>query len=370
MMRWLGIFFLVMYAACAQAQDAAPADAPAAVPEIAAAPPAAENPPVGDPTAVPPAPADAAPPPAPVAPETATPTVENGPPAPAPEAVPVPEAAPAAVAAPAEAPAIPTAPAEVAAPPLPPVPAAVMGVPQPPPVPAAPGQAATDGTPLPEAMAPVPRLKGYNSIMYRQAEIAQMLQAIDIFRRNKKLAEEMKDQQSGDDYLSALEKNRGYTSFPQFSLSAIAYHAAGDWTLWLNDRRVTPQDGPADAELTVKSVDKLKATFEWRPKAFARFVKQFADSNKALSADVGAETFTFTLYPNQAFSSYTMTIIEGTLSAERRVEGKPGSPAPAKAGPALLPAPVAVKAPAAAAPAGLRPAVKTPTTPPKAEKPK
>lgn len=106
-------------------------------------------------------------------------------------------------------------------------------------------------------------------------------------------------------------RHRSFFTYPQFFLKSLVYHSENDWTLWINEIRLTHQT-PENSELRVLAISKDKVDFEWTPtnmeKVLEVWLKQPTDG---VSVDQNRRKVYFSLRPNQTFSSYKMTLLEG-----------------------------------------------------------
>lgn len=189
------------------------------------------------------------------------------------------------------------------------------------------------------------------SLMFLPADIERLRKFADAYRGNK---EALKELEGGNDmgaYLDDLLKGQeaksdGVTyTFPYFYLGSIAYHGANDWTIWVNNRRITAQNQHLLRVLTVKQVTAKYAIFEWKPSNLME-IPEHAEGRNNIAIDAQTRVVEFTLRPNQTFYSKTMTVSEGRAIPNAPAAATyPAAPAPAKA-PASAPAPATPAAPA------------------------
>lgn len=105
---------------------------------------------------------------------------------------------------------------------------------------------------------------------------------------------------------------------PQYYLAMIAWRDENDWSLRINGHLYTAQN-PEFGELRVLEADKTKARFRWQPEAFSVYEDRLpADADaQGIVLKKDDEAFEFTLYTNQSFSAYSMTVEEGYLPPVR-----------------------------------------------------
>jgi len=105
---------------------------------------------------------------------------------------------------------------------------------------------------------------------------------------------------------------------PQFYLALIAYHDAAHWSVWLNGHKYTPET-PEYNGVRIMSADQNKARFVWKPKLFQVYEDRLPPGANPdmVSLDGSQQAIAFTLFPNQSFSAYSMTVQEGYLPPVR-----------------------------------------------------
>lgn len=263
---------------------------------------------------------------------------------------PVPEVAPATVAAPAAAPAV-VLPTD-AVPPAFPAPAAIPVVPgtmlpqtQPPALPSSdPASAAVsimnaidDVAALPSVpvAAVAPALDDGSTYSYGTAQNSLLFlpQQIEAMKKALRAFEMIRpDQATGTlqvteqrPLLVAPPDLKEPSAYPVFYLSSIAYRAADDWTVWVNNTRITPETN--DGDLKVSKVTPDRVTFIWNPEYRPIFLErlrrgQLADITPVKhrltdppSYGSNAAGINFTLKPNQSFVPGYYRTFEGKVEA-------------------------------------------------------
>jgi len=161
------------------------------------------------------------------------------------------------------------------------------------------------------------------SLFFTQEEMAAIHHAIAIYA---KYAIRQHNTHEGEDFLKQLEGKgnaasagppKKYYTYPQFFLASLAYHSPGDWSVQINQERITSETKPeASGGLRVLKIDKDKVSLEWKPDD-ADIDKINALTNKVpgklVDIDRANGIITFTLHANQTFSSYAMQVLEGKV---------------------------------------------------------
>ena len=103
-------------------------------------------------------------------------------------------------------------------------------------------------------------------------------------------------------------------TYPQFFLSSLVYHGKDDWVVLIDNNKFSAKGLLGNDELKLLEVDNEKVFIEWKPKKMDRVNQSWAkNKNKDILVDPVAGTVTFTLYPNQTFSSFVMRVLEGKV---------------------------------------------------------
>ncbi len=249
-------------------------------------------------------------------------------------------------------------------------------VPTPPPVAPAPGTAAPapalPGGALPPATNPEPVINAKPVSMFITAdELAHINEAIATFKRNRDNKGANAESQAKN-FLNQLDqtavpaapaappKPQPFT-YPQFFLQSLSYQNPDDWLVIVNGQKFIPHyDDPA-SWLKVVMVDKESVVMEWHPQNMEKvsdswMVAPVGPGQSDVIVDSIHETVTFTLKPNQTFSSYAMRIVEGKVPPVT-VMVQPSIPVIPSALKKSAPK-AEIPVPAAAAPAPAAPAAK------------
>jgi hypothetical protein len=235
---------------------------------------------------------------------------------PAPAAVPVPAPVPVAP------PALPPSPV-VVSPPSPASPATISP-PAPPPVPTV---VVTKEQPIskpdePQNSLSIREPSLTKSIFFTQDQIIHIRDAIIAYEKFKSL-QALNAQTHAKDFLSQLDdakKNPAAAEknflYPQFYLQSLVYHSPTDWSVQVNDRKITSESKVLpDTSLRVVSVNKNAVIFSWTPVDLSQVIEAWRKKHyPGVDVDEGAGVVNFTLTVNQTFASYTMRIAEGKVN--------------------------------------------------------
>ena len=103
-------------------------------------------------------------------------------------------------------------------------------------------------------------------------------------------------------------------TYPQFFLSSLVYHGKDDWVVLIDNNKFSAKGLLGNDELKLLEVDNEKVFVEWKPKKMDRVSQSWVQNkNKDILVDPVAGTVTFTLHPNQTFSSFVMRVLEGKV---------------------------------------------------------
>jgi hypothetical protein len=204
------------------------------------------------------------------------------------------------------------------------------------PMPPAPLSApAAEGTPampadsapaLPDAPAPslivmenAPAIQQVKSLFFSPAELADLRYAASIYRKNTtgRAQDELFDE---EDFLKRLTGARKpaeasrYYRYPQFYLESLVYHGPDNWIVWINGQKLTEESPVENASLSVVSIGKEEVALRWRPADMDRVRERWSSTkNEITQVDLVGGTVAFRLHPNQTFSSYSMSVLEGKV---------------------------------------------------------
>lgn len=182
-----------------------------------------------------------------------------------------------------------------------------------------------------------PAVEEARSIFFTQEEMRLLREALKAYDRFR-MIKSSDAQNQAKDFLNQLEEakktqfEKSY-EYSQFFLESLVYHTPDDWYVRVNKQKLTP-DKPEKFGLKAVAVDSEKVLFEWRPADMQPVMETWSkNANNSITIDQVAGTVTFTLRPNQTFSSYLMKVLEGKVKPVR-LDGADGVKSPQGTDPA------------------------------------
>lgn len=165
-------------------------------------------------------------------------------------------------------------------------------------------------TPEPRSTQTTSPLSWRGSIMFNQQEIQLLESAIENSGTDQSgIAPTNKITQE------FLEKSLGEKPIaPRFFLSSILYIPNKNWTVWINDQKISHDQNEGD--LTVESVNQNQITAIWKTRSLNSLAPNWRNTihqSKQLSYNEKEGTLRFILKPNQTFDIETMAIVEGKM---------------------------------------------------------
>lgn len=159
------------------------------------------------------------------------------------------------------------------------------------------------------------KLPEVKSMFFTSEEMASIHKAVAVYARI--LSGE------GGDALDFLKRLQGgdkpkdmprYFVYPQFFLASLVYHSQDDWSVYINNQKLTNKQPEGSQGIRVKDIDKDKVVIEWMPPDLQKVEDVWNLSpNDKIDVDLKHGKVTFTLRPNQTFSSYVMRVLEGKV---------------------------------------------------------
>lgn len=127
-------------------------------------------------------------------------------------------------------------------------------------------------------------------------------------------------------------------TYPSYFLSSIAYRTPKDWTVWVNNTRITPKTN--DGELKVVSVSPNRVSFTWSPSYIKAIVARIDNKNiapidavihrtvKPNSARIDRDNgvITFSLQQNQSFAAGYFWVFEGAMPSPAMPQAETATP--------------------------------------------
>lgn len=154
----------------------------------------------------------------------------------------------------------------------------------------------------------------YRTMFYEEKEFSYLQKAADAFRRGLAApdAPEASAEETGTLFETLLDRKPVFYTYPQFFLDSVVYYSPTLWTVWVNGAKIT-QDTPQEgAPLTIAAISQKAATFTWKPPANELFAWKASSDNRVI-VDERQRKITFSLHPNQTFSTFSMRVLEGRL---------------------------------------------------------
>lgn len=121
---------------------------------------------------------------------------------------------------------------------------------------------------------------------------------------------------------SRNEQQQQVTAFtyPQFFLDSIVYRSPGEWAVWISDsqslmpRQITSDGKNTPTELKVIDVGRDKVLLSWKPLLMDKVIEVWANAkHEGVVVDEAQGLVTFSLHPNQTFTSFLMRVVDGRL---------------------------------------------------------
>ncbi len=160
-------------------------------------------------------------------------------------------------------------------------------------------------------------LKKIPSLFYTPEEVTDIHLAINTYIKRQANRDDLTfDEEAFLRRLSGVKKashSKLYT-YTQFFLDSLVYHGPENWIMWINGIKFT-QDTPGGFNnLQILHIDSDKVTLEWMPPTMEKVLEIWSQyPNDEVIVDQLRGKVTFTLHPNQTFSSYVMKVLEGKV---------------------------------------------------------
>ncbi len=152
------------------------------------------------------------------------------------------------------------------------------------------------------------------SLMFEDEDLAYQERALEAAASGTtfKMSDDDADPKK-DDKIKLSEKKEEENSKSFLYLSSIMYYSKHDWTVWLNNKKITSNNNDKNAEFYVMNIDNQKAKIKWTLSATKwRILTGKKGESDAPNLNEKNQVSTFvTLYPNQTFILGSKRIVEG-----------------------------------------------------------
>lgn len=175
---------------------------------------------------------------------------------------------------------------------------------------------------------------GNVSIIFNKVDRNNIMEALKIYdsSRGQKTATASPAGEGKDSLSSLLDSLRSHEdtgtaaapppSLPNLYLGSIVYYSPSNWSIWVNDKKLTNKTNTESNELYVTRISRTEAELRWRPYSLMDIptVWQMATQNGQhplphILVDEHAGEITLDLHPNQTFLPKSLTIREGLIKS-------------------------------------------------------
>jgi hypothetical protein len=160
------------------------------------------------------------------------------------------------------------------------------------------------------------------SVFYSETEIKDVHLAVNTYLKNIGRGGDLTfDEEAFLSRLGGLKATSSnqngqsrFFTYPQFFLNSLVYYAPDDWIVWINGEKITQATPRENSNIHVTAITPDKITLEWFPLEIHRVMEIWKlFPNEKVTVDEAHKQVVFDLKPNQTFSSYTMTALEGKV---------------------------------------------------------
>lgn len=179
------------------------------------------------------------------------------------------------------------------------------------------------------------------SLMYSHYDMSNLTQILDLYERtmgDKPKKEVEREEITDEDPLAELLKEQPAEPkivkefpLPNFYLGTVMYQHAGQWSVWINQKRINATHPSYDfgtaGTIRVSGITSNMVTLNWTPADMAQAVRTWLDRDNlkvaslkhrqargsSLSFDEKNKVFVVSMLNNQTFSANSMQIVEGKL---------------------------------------------------------
>lgn len=160
------------------------------------------------------------------------------------------------------------------------------------------------------------------SLFFTQAEITDIHLAINTYLKNSGRGGDFTFDEEA--FLNRLGRMKGsgtttaqsarFYTYPQFFLDSIVYDSPESWIVWVNGVKITQDTPRENSDIQVVAIDQDKVKLEWAPAVMDKVTEVWSQvPNDEIDVDTLRGKVSFTLRPNQTFSSYVMKVLEGRV---------------------------------------------------------
>jgi hypothetical protein len=145
------------------------------------------------------------------------------------------------------------------------------------------------------------------SLMYEEAELDKIKDAIDAFKNQIPLVEATVDTTIVEEVTPIKETSESY-----IYLGSILYRSKNNWSLWINDGKISPENNYTNNEIYVKSVNKDQAEIIWAMSISKwKILTDSVSEEGAPINDNNQVEFNFILRFNQSYILNENIVVEG-----------------------------------------------------------
>ncbi len=168
------------------------------------------------------------------------------------------------------------------------------------------------------------------SIMFDNALVKSLdsaLVELSNMRSDDKKVNSKNNSSNSNDVKSILDLATQNNISPSFYLGSIIFHSDNDWTIWINNKKITAEKRSdlkfIIPQLECVNVNEDYVTFSWKSRmidnlspgwreklSLVKNTNNYYNENNGITFKDN-EVITFVLYPNQTLSVYDMDILEG-----------------------------------------------------------
>lgn len=154
----------------------------------------------------------------------------------------------------------------------------------------------------------------YKSTMLYEEEKKQISQVIQAIKQKEPLPTENADQTREE---AAPPPMLTSYIFPQFYLTSIVFQGPEDWIIWINHQKITSQKRNVIPGLTIDKVTRYEVNMTYDFTGDTNINVQSQSADPRIDIRPNEQRASFTLEPNQTFSTYSWQIFEGYIEPAR-----------------------------------------------------